>query len=254
MFAPLLAISIDSIYKDKNGGNALPARMAKCTPDMHAAALALKADVKTMSADLVLSDMFRSFKMQFDANQDFVTKKKTAFSPPPGGSMHEAGRAFDMDLDQIRKLTLAKFWPVAAKHGIVPIIDKPVAGVSESWHFDRRGSHGIVYDYYTAKKGTNFKPYTAMAASGIVSIGQKVTALGDDPRPGYIQSGLIRLGKEIGNLDGSIGNGSRKALDELGIDSSGSIDAIADAIDKKLQQTFPEEYAVPAGVKPVPPT
>lgn len=241
MFSPLMPITIDSIYS----GKPLPKRMAKCTPDMYAAIFALKAELKTLSADLVLSDLFRSYDMQFQANLDYVTGKKKAYSPPPGGSMHEAGRGFDMDLGEIKKLKLSGFWPVAAKHGILPIIDAPDPGKSEAWHFDCRGSHQIVYDYYKGKKGDNFKsPYSAMAASGIVSIGQKVDALGDDPMPAYVQSGLIRLGKTIGDLDGQIGPGSRKAIAELGIDADAPVSTIAEAIDKLLQQKFPAEFFV----------
>jgi hypothetical protein len=242
MFTPLVPIQIDSIY----GGKPLPARMAHCTPDMYAAALATKAKLRTMSCDLVLSDMFRSYDMQLQANLDYVTGKKKAYSPPPGGSMHEAGRAFDLDLDRIRKITLANFWTLAGASGLSPIIDKPDTKLSEAWHFDCRGSHQIVYDYYKAKKGDNFKsPYTAMAASAIVSIGQKVDALGEDVRPAYIQSGLIRLGKTIGDLDGRLGTKSNKALDELGIDAGLGLDGVADAIDRKLQAKFPSEFFIP---------
>jgi len=242
MFTPLVAITIDSIYN----GKPLPVRMAHCTPDMYAAAFATKATLKTKSCDLVLSDLFRSYDMQFQANLDYVTGKKKAYSPPPGASMHEAGRAFDLDLDQIKKIKLKDFWTLAAANGLSPIIDKPDTGLSEAWHFDCRGSHQIVYDYYKAKKGDNFKtPYAAMAASAIVSIGQKVDLLGSDPRPAYIQSGLIRLGKTIGDLDGSLGPKSRKALGELGIDPAKSLDEIADAIDRKLQTKFPNEFFIP---------
>jgi hypothetical protein len=243
MFTPLITIDITSIY---DGGKPLPSRMAHCTPDMHAAAMRTRDRLREKDCDLVLSDMFRSFDMQFQANLDFVTGKKKAFSPPPGGSMHEAGRAFDLDLGRIRKMVLKDFWNLAGGNGLFPIIDKPDKGLSEAWHFDCRGSHQIVYDYYKAKNGDNFKsPYTAMAASGIVSIGQKVIALGDDVRPGYIQSGLIRLGKIIGDLDGKIGPKSRTALEELGIDPDKGLDDIAGAIDQKLQEKFPDEFFVP---------
>ena len=244
MFTPLMKITIDSIYDH----GPLPARMAKCTPDTFVGTFAIQKDLRDAGTNLVLSDMFRSFEMQFEANQDFVTGKKKAFSPPPGGSMHEAGRAFDLDIDRIKTMGLKAFWAIAATHGFSPILDKPDIGASEAWHFDRRGSHQLVYDYYKAGKGGNFKsPYAAMAASGIVSIGVKVEALGQDPKPAYVQSGLIRLGKTIGGMDGDIGTKSKTALGELGIDAGQSIDAIAAAIDTKLQEKFPDEFATPEG-------
>src|SRR6185436_4018048 len=134
---------------------------------------------------LVLSDLYRSFDMQMQSHLDFVNKKKKAFSPPPGGSLHEAARALDLDLGRIEAMGLKGFWPLAASEGLLPIIDKPDKTKSEAWHFDCRGSHQKVYDHYQAGRATNFeKPYAAMAASAIVSTGQKVEVLGPDPRTG----------------------------------------------------------------------
>jgi hypothetical protein len=152
MFTPLVPIEIKSIY-----GGPLPLRMAKCTPDMHAAIRNLKQHLEGLGLDLVLSDLFRSYEMQYQAHIDYVSGEKKAYSPPPGGSMHEAGRAFDLDLKFIKKLTLPKFWPIAATCGLSPIINKPDIGMSEAWHFDCRGSHRAVYDYYVSGKGDNFK-------------------------------------------------------------------------------------------------
>jgi hypothetical protein len=240
MFAPLVPIKIASIY---NGD--LPKRMAKSTSDMHAALLGIIAEFNGTDNGLVLSDLYRSFEMQAQAHADFVTGKKTAFSPPPGGSMHEAGRALDLDLAEIRAIKLAGFWPMAKRHGLSPIIDTPDAGKNEAWHFDCRGSHDLVYRYYLAAQGDNFaKPYTAMPASAIVSTGQKVDKLGDDPRAGYIQSGLIRLGQNIGDLDGQIGRKTKDGLAALGIDPSADIASIASEIGQKLQTAFPGEYLV----------
>ncbi len=241
MFTPLIPIKIDSIYKGP-----LPARMAKCTPDMYASIFALKQQLQSLNSDLVLSDLFRSYDMQLQSHQDYESGKKSAFSPPPGGSMHEAGRAFDLDLKFIKKMGLPAFWPIAAAHGLRPIIKQPDIHVSEAWHFDCRGSHQIVYDYYAAGHGDNFKsPYTAMAASAILSIGQKVDVLGDDVLSGYVQSGLIRLGQTIGDLDGRMGPQTRTALTALQIDPNSPIESIADSIDKKLQEKFPAEFFVP---------
>jgi Fungal chitosanase of glycosyl hydrolase group 75 len=242
MFAPLIPIKIDSIY----GGQPLPSRMAKCTPDMYAAIFAVKKELQSLSSDLVLSDLFRSYDMQYQAHQDWATGKKSAYSPPPGGSMHEAGRAFDLDLSKIKQLTLRKFWSIAAEHLLTPIVDQPDMSLNEAWHFDCRGSHQLVYDYYRARKGDNFQsPYSAMAASAILAVGQKVDVLGPDVHAGYVQSGLIRLGKIIGDLDGQIGPKTRTALAEFGIDPGAPVEQLSDAIDKKLQEAFPDEFFVP---------
>ena len=239
MFAPLEEIQIKSIY-----GGDLPKRMAHCTADMLNAVRLAAADVKAAGGELILSDMYRSYDMQLQAHLDFVTGKKSAFSPPPGGSMHEAGRALDLDLSKL-KMKLSDFWKIADKHGLNPIIDTPSAGANEAWHFDCRGSHDLVYKYYASGKGDNFAgPYTAMAASAIVSTGVKVDALGSNPVTGFIQSGLIRLGQMIGDLDGRIGPKTRTALTALGIDPDASNDVVAAAVEKRLQVSFPDEYFI----------
>src|ERR1700758_1927826 len=63
MFTPLIPIKIDSIY-----GGPLPDRMAKCTPDMYAAIFQLKQQLRSVGADLVLSDLYRSHAMQLQAH------------------------------------------------------------------------------------------------------------------------------------------------------------------------------------------
>ena len=98
MSTPLIKIQIPSIYMSGTKRLNLPERMAKCTPDSKKAILAIKADLLKEGGDLILSDLFRSYDMQLQSHKDYVMKKKKAFSPPPGGSMHEGGRAFDMDL------------------------------------------------------------------------------------------------------------------------------------------------------------
>jgi hypothetical protein len=239
MPAQLVKVSVRSIYPDKIGGP-LPARMALAAPDTKAALHAIGEDLRARKGALVLSDLFRSYDMQTMAHMDYVAKRKKAFSPAAGGSMHEAGRAFDIDLSAI-KMPLADFWKIAAAHGVTPIIDEPKAGVSESWHFERRGSHQLVYAYYKAGKGTNFKPAQAMAVSAILSAGIRVDQVGDNQQAAFIQSGLIRLSQTIGNIDGAIGPNSRKALQALGIVGATEAELVS-AIDHKLQEKFPEEY------------
>lgn len=246
MKSPLIPINIISIYKN-NLGDALPLpkRMAQCTPDMYAAIMNISKDVAKKGGKLILSDLFRSYDMQAQAHADYVSKKKKAFSPPPGGSFHEAGRAFDLDLTSI-KISLADFWLIAAKYGVVPIIKQPKSGVSESWHFDCRGSHQLVLDYYTAKKGTNFSPYTASAASAILSIGIQVDAFGANQKQAAIQSCLIRLGKVIGNMDGQLGAKSHQAIEELGVKFDlNKIDTMLIALENLVQKKFASEFVSP---------
>jgi D-alanyl-D-alanine dipeptidase len=241
MKVPLMPIQILSIYKIASGKQVLlPSRMALCTPDTYTAVMHIKEDVENAGGQLYLSDLFRSYDMQLQAHYDYVSKKKKAFSPAPGGSMHEAGRAFDMDLANI-KISLKMFWEIAARHGVLPIINKPDSSMSEAWHFDCRGSHALVYDYYASGKAQNFKPYQAMAASAILSVGVQHDSFKGKEREALIQFMIVRLGKEIGNIDGLIGAKTKGALVSLGLQDM-DLDQTVAALENIVQITFPDEY------------
>ena len=243
MPTPMESIEILSIYFDKNKKRRnLPSRMAQCTPDTKRAVLKISDELKARGIDLFLSDMFRSHDMQLQAH--FDNAKKGVFSPLPGGSMHEAGRAFDLDLSALLKgniLTLAEFWEIAKNNGVFPIVSKPDPKLKEAWHFDCRGSHGIVRQYYLeGKGGNNMKPYEAMSASGILAIRVQVDRF-KNQKAASIQSALIRLGHELGALDGSIGQKTRDALAAAGIPQSDESTMLL-SLEQKLKEKFPEEF------------
>lgn len=247
MKSPLLPISILSIYKNTAGDALpLPKRMAQCTPDTLTAINKIAAALAKKGGKLILSDLFRSYDMQRQSHNDYVSGKKKAYSPPPGGSFHEAGRGFDLDLSAL-KIPLADFWAIAAPFGVVPIISQPKTSLSEAWHFDCRGSHQLVYDYYAAGKGKNLKPYTAAAASAILSIGVQVDEFGKNQSAALIQSCLIRLGKEIGNIDGALGRRSQAAIESLHIKfDPAQTNAMLLALENKVQEKFPQEFKAPS--------
>ena len=239
MKTPLFNVDILSIYEKHGERVLLPKRMAMATPDTCSAINGIVKDIENVGGKLVLSDLFRSYDMQYQAHLDWITKKKKAFSPPPGGSMHEAGRAFDLSLEDI-SVTLSDFWDIAKKWNVLPIISTPDIKKSEAWHFDCRGSHSIVYDYYKSGKASNMLPYAAMAVSAILAIGVKVDRFNSHQAEAYLQSCLIRLGFQLGNIDGLIGNKTKKALEDAEI-STADINVAVLTAEDKLQAKFPEE-------------
>lgn len=242
MPAPLVKPVVLSIYEVDKHRVPLPERMARCTPDMKAALYGLRQDLQERGGNLVLSDLFRSYDMQFQAHLDYVTHKKKAFSPAPGGSMHEAGRAFDIDLASTNGKDLGEFWKIAKTHGLEPIVDQPDPTASECWHFECRGSHQLVADHYRNGKATNFdSPSHAMAASAIVALGLRHDRFEDCADEAYLQSALIRLGQDIGGIDGAIGPRSLTGLKTLGITATANADRIQ-AIDALLWHAFPGEF------------
>jgi D-alanyl-D-alanine dipeptidase len=243
MPAPLIPVEILSIYFVHHNRVKLPDRMAKCTPDMKQAVLSLREDLKTRGIDLFLSDMFRSHDEQLQAHND--NAQKGTFSPLPGGSLHESGRAFDLDLETLLKddlITLKQFWEIARPHGLVPIIGIPDRDESEAWHFECRGSHAKVREYYKNGKGDDRdKAYVAMAESSIVSVGIKVDRFQNRQKAAAIQSALIRLDHELGALDGSIGNKTKAALAAAGVPFTDE-DTMLAKLEEQLRQKFPGEF------------
>src|SRR5262249_61856614 len=101
----------------------------------------------------------------------------------------------------------------------------------------------VVYRYYENGKGNNFeKPYQAMAASAIVAIGVDVDKFGDQQKEAAVQSALIRLGFDIGNLDGVIGPRTRGALQLAGVPSA-EAQTMLTALEEQLRASFPAEFS-----------
>jgi len=122
-----------------------------------------------------------------------------------------------------------------------PIISTPNPKTSEAWHFDCRGSHGKVRQYYLdGKGGNNMKPYKAMAASAILAIGVQVDQF-NNQKAAAIQSALIRLGHEIGALDGSIGTKTKNALAATGVSLSDE-ETMLSNLEDRLRAEFPDEF------------
>jgi len=190
-----------------------------------------------MGFGIRLSDLFRSHDQQAQSHADFVEGRKKAFSPAPGGSLHEAGRAMDIDLSSIG-VSLPKFGEIARAHGFSPIIDTPDPHRSESWHFDCHGSHHAVYEYVKeGKAGKMLAPYTQMAQSAILAIGVKLEVV-PAQEVAYLQAGLIRLGFDPGRIDGVQGDKTSRALRDAGANLSDPVTWMSDA----LRAKFPAEY------------
>ncbi len=177
--------------------------------------------------------------MQQAAHEDYVSGRKTAYSPPPGSSMHEAGRAMDIDLSSMG-VPLARFWEIARARGFFPIIDAPVVSRSEAWHFDCRGSHDAVYQYVRkGKAGAAMSPYAQMAQSAILAVGVKLDQV-PDQGVAFLQSALIRLGYNPGRIDGVMGRRTRGALKDAGADPDAADPAAV--LTAALRDKYPLEY------------
>lgn len=196
-------LSVTSTYL-KNGERVkLPERMAKLVDTGVVSLNGLINELSTMGGKLYLSDAYRDRTEQQKAREDYETGKKKAFSPPPGYSYHEAGRAIDIDLDNIG-MPLKTFWSIARKYGWTPVIPQPVAKLPEAWHFEFREYWGNLSSYTIGKRCAVLEAY--VFTGGPMS--DKDIAL---LKQGY----LTLLGFYKGALDGSWGPISKTALAAL---------------------------------------
>jgi len=231
----------DIVVKSIYGGAPLPRRMATCSPDMAIAIAQLEQLIVDRGGSLVLSDLFRSHDMQLQARLDYTSGKKKAFSPAPGGSMHEAGRAMDIDIAALAPLSLVDFWELSKPLGFCPIIAKPNPRESECWHFDFRGSFQKIYDYQV-KHPTGVTPYARMASLAILDQGITVYDLEPKRMEFLIQSALVRLDEDIWDIDGMIGPECMQSLDNLMYKGKNSYMDIFLFLNKILQDKYSSEY------------
>lgn len=167
--------------------------MARLTPDAARALKKVQVEFAELGACLRLSDCYRDSAMQQKAHQDYLRGRKKAYSPPAGSSMHEAGRAIDIDLaalihapsvpngficldeNQVRAVFEKYDWTFISSAGNPHLVD-----VKESWHIEFRGKFQKVYDRVKLKTGGNRRAaYQAMVRAAINAL----TEIEPEPMP-----------------------------------------------------------------------
>lgn len=94
MKSPLIPIDILSIYKNRLGDLLpLPSRMARCTSDTYVAIINIATDLALEGGRLILSDLFRSYDMQVQSHQDYISGRKRLLV------LHQAGAFMKQDED-----------------------------------------------------------------------------------------------------------------------------------------------------------
>lgn len=174
----LVSIKVKGIYR--TGDGLLPPHMAQLTPDAAAGLEAVRLEIEKLGGNFRLSDCYRSSEMQRRAYEDWKQGRKKAYSPPPGNSMHEAGRAVDLDLaalihppSVIRGYACLSEFDVRLvfeKHGwtfIAEAGNPHQVDVSESWHIEFRGRFQQTYNEALARTGDHKRAYGAMVKAAI---------------------------------------------------------------------------------------
>jgi hypothetical protein len=94
------------------------------------------------------------------------------------------------------------------------------------------------------------KPYEAMTASSILAIGVSVDKFDSNQAEAYLQSCLVRLGYELGNIDGLVGRKTKQALKDAGIEFH-DVSEVIPMVEDMLQEKYPEEYRETAPMEDV---
>jgi hypothetical protein len=177
----LVTIAVKGIYG--RPGSLLPASMARLTPDAAASLAQVEAEIERLGGCFRLSDAYRSSAMQARAHDDYIKGRKHAYSPPAGSSMHEAGRAIDLDLAALihppsvpkgsQTLNELKVRALFEAHGwtfIAPAGNPHSVDVKESWHIEFRGPFQETYDSVFKRANVHSKAYHSMAAAAIADL------------------------------------------------------------------------------------
>jgi hypothetical protein len=177
----LVTIAVKGIYGKP--GSLLPASMARLTPDAAASLAQVEAEIERLGGCFRLSDAYRSSAMQARAHDDYIKGRKHAYSPPAGSSMHEAGRAIDLDLAALihppsvpkgsQTLNELKVRAIFEAHGwtfIAPAGNPHSVDVKESWHIEFRGPFQQTYDSVIKRAKVHSKAYHSMAAAAIADL------------------------------------------------------------------------------------
>jgi len=197
-------IVIPSIYRNSSGQRVvLPKRMALLESCAAHSLNLLANHITKIGGELYLSDAYRTREMQSKAREDYTSGRKSAFSPAAGESIHEAGRAIDIDVDSLR-IELSHFWEIASLYGWRPIISTPSRKISECWHFEY-----LAY-WYREDLLAAFRKCSILEAY----LENNICTLSESERCFLLQGYLKLMNFYTLALDGIAGPGTREAIED----------------------------------------
>lgn len=202
-YSHLVLVRVPGIYPK---GSALPARLARLYEPAVKPLDDAMIEIAAAGGHVFYSDMFRSTADQAKAHQDYLTGRKSAYSPPPGGSMHEAGRALDLDIGDTG-IGLAAVKKILAKHGWTGIADRG----SESWHHDFQGPDGAAA--YNDPNHEGMSKYRHMARHCISALEPDLPPVASRPSVVAADNAVMEIQRLLGlKVDGIYGPFTRQAV------------------------------------------
>lgn len=217
-----LGLARDKLCSQHEVGNRVPG--ADMVPvDVAKALLAADKVIAIARGDFRILDLVRNVSQQAKGRKKYETWlaagkpkqsssrwdsgiMKDAYIARPGRSMHNAGRAMDVDLSSLNFVgdpdkQLDTLWGIIEPLGWDPIIKRPDEGASEAWHFDFWGPWQGTYDLLG---------YEQAAMCAVLDLGH--VELFDRGVQRAIQAHLHRAGHDVGDVDGWIGSKTMRGL------------------------------------------
>ena len=221
-FKGVVNVRVPGIYPR---GEPLPKHMAKLVQAAAEALARVYEDIVKEGGHLFISDMFRSAEMQQKAYEDYKMGRKTDYSPPACGSVHESGRAIDIDAFDTG-IGHKRVREILNRHGWVNIV-KTLTG-SECWHYEFREDK---WETYKQAHG-----YAAMARAMKEAIGnvaglEESEAIKEDVK--WLQASLNKLMGVSLVVDGMYGAKTKKAVKDFQKKYGLQVDGVAGPITKK---------------------
>ena len=225
----VVKVRVPGIYGSK--GSPLPARMAKLVRPAAESLAKVFEDIVAEGGRLYLSDMFRSANEQQRAHEDWKSGRKSAYSPPACASVHEGGRAIDIDaFDTV--IGHKRVREILNKHGWTNIVETLTG--AECWHYEFREAR---WEAYKSTHG-----YAAMAHALKEEIGNRAQHTQAERRKEevrWLQTSLNRiLGLDL-EVDGIYGEATRAAVREFQGRHHLQIDGVAGPITRaKMEEVL----------------
>ena len=116
----------------------LPARWAggQLEATVYPSFVAAHDEARAEGIDVRLSDVLRTREQQAAARARWE-RGEGPFALPPGQSLHERGRAVDVDVDALGD-DYQRWVSIMARHGWHQVKGGLLRGDEEAWHFERR--------------------------------------------------------------------------------------------------------------------
>ena len=235
----VLKVKVPSIYPYK--GSPIPKRMGRLVKEAAYSLKEVYEGVVAAGGHLYISDMFRSAREQQKAHEDYKSGRKTAYSPPACSSVHEAGRAIDIDaFDTL--IGHKKVRDILNRNGWTNIVDTLTG--AECWHYEYRGKWEK-FRKQRAKQLGNSQAYREMVRMMKEEIGNKA-GIGISNRIEnevlWLQESLNKILECRLKVDRIMGPKTRAKIREFQAKYKLQVDGIAGPITKnKIKEILSEE-------------